>query len=117
MPRGWRSAQCSSRGTSTRPLFRSLHSPNKGASLSTSAPPSVAASFAAGRDSSRVLGILQVDSPALRGDLDPMALDPSLTDPVTGLANRRALLAELRRRVPSGEGALVLLDLDFFRGT
>jgi diguanylate cyclase (GGDEF)-like protein len=41
--------------------------------------------------------------------------DPSLRDPVTGLANRRALLAALRDGVPSGQGALILLDLDGFR--
>ncbi len=41
--------------------------------------------------------------------------DPSLRDAVTGLANRRALLAALRERVPSEPGALVLLDLDGFR--
>ncbi len=38
-----------------------------------------------------------------------------LHDGPTGLGNRRALLAALRERVPAGEGAIVLLDLDGFR--
>jgi len=41
--------------------------------------------------------------------------DPSMQDRVTGLGNRRALLVALRERVPAGEGALVLLDLDGYR--
>jgi diguanylate cyclase (GGDEF)-like protein len=41
--------------------------------------------------------------------------DPALLDRVTGLANRRALLRDLRERVPDGQGALVMLDLDGFR--
>lgn len=45
----------------------------------------------------------------------PAAPDPSLLDRVTELANRRALLRDLRERVPGGQGALVMLDLDGFR--
>ena len=41
--------------------------------------------------------------------------DPSMRDASTELPNRRALLAALRERVPSGSGALVLLDLDGFK--
>lgn len=38
-----------------------------------------------------------------------------LQDALTGLGNRRALLAALREQVPAGQGAIVLLDLDGFR--
>ncbi len=41
--------------------------------------------------------------------------DLSLLDSLTGLPNRRALMAVLRDRVPAGQGSLVLLDLDHFR--
>jgi diguanylate cyclase (GGDEF)-like protein len=46
---------------------------------------------------------------------DASIQDPSLRDFLTGLPNRRALFAALRERVPSGSGALVLVDLDGFR--
>lgn len=42
-------------------------------------------------------------------------VDPALQDALTGLANRRALVAALRARVPGGQGAFVILDLDGFR--
>ncbi|MBI2932320.1 MAG: diguanylate cyclase [Planctomycetes bacterium] len=41
--------------------------------------------------------------------------DLSMLDSLTGLYNRRALFAALRERVPTGHGALVLLDLDNFK--
>ncbi len=41
--------------------------------------------------------------------------DLLLKDAVTGLPNRRALLAALRERVPAGRGALVLIDMDGWR--
>lgn len=41
--------------------------------------------------------------------------DPLYKDAVTGLPNRRALLAALRERVPEGRGALVLADIDHWR--
>src|SRR5262245_7116403 len=43
------------------------------------------------------------------------AADLSMLDSLTGLWNRRALLAALRARVPAGSGALILLDLDAFK--
>jgi len=48
---------------------------------------------------------------------EPSALpdEPTRRDLATGLPNRRAMLAELRRQVPEGQGGLVLLDLDGFR--
>ncbi|HYE98235.1 MAG TPA: diguanylate cyclase, partial [Planctomycetota bacterium] len=41
--------------------------------------------------------------------------DPAFQDALTGLPNRRALLAALRERVPTGRGALILLDLDHWK--
>ncbi len=41
--------------------------------------------------------------------------DQALFDTVTGLPNRRSLMAALRERVPSGSGAVVLMDLDLWR--
>jgi len=41
--------------------------------------------------------------------------DLAMLDSLTGLWNRRALLAALRERMPTGQGALVLLDLDQFK--
>ena len=45
----------------------------------------------------------------------PVTDDLLFKDVVTGLPNRRALLAALRERVPTGRGALVLLDMDGWR--
>jgi diguanylate cyclase (GGDEF)-like protein len=42
-------------------------------------------------------------------------VDPSLKDQATALGNRRALLTALRDRIPTQQGALVLIDLDDFR--
>lgn len=47
--------------------------------------------------------------------ISPTPADPSMRDASTELPNRRSLLAALRERVPSGSGALVLLDLDAFK--
>jgi diguanylate cyclase (GGDEF)-like protein len=41
--------------------------------------------------------------------------DLTRRDAATGLPNRRAMLAVLRERLPSGQGGLVLLDLDGWR--
>lgn len=41
--------------------------------------------------------------------------EAQLRDSQTGLPNRRAFLAALRERVPGGQGALVMLDLDGFQ--
>ncbi|MBI4565794.1 MAG: diguanylate cyclase [Planctomycetes bacterium] len=43
------------------------------------------------------------------------AADPTMRDIATGLRNRHALLTALRERVPTNQGALLLLDLDGFR--
>ncbi len=45
----------------------------------------------------------------------PIADEALLKDRLTGLPNRRALLAVLQEKVPSGQGALVMLDLDGFQ--
>ncbi len=45
----------------------------------------------------------------------PVSGEALLKDRLTGLPNRRAFLAALHERVPAGQGAVVMLDLDGFQ--